>query len=255
MIGWPPPAVEWVVPSASQDNSSQSRQFASIFTTATLQFPSGFSSNDSGLYSCGVEAGGEFFQSRDFNLTENTMPLPVSPLSPCTLSSSSNTVQFRTRVLTRDCDQWNEGTVRGVIESDIAEAFASGIAFMCKECSIDVELSFRQCSSVKPGAAVFSGSIRSTDMAMTKTTFCAIRAWIEFRPLIRLVEGLSLIDPQCMVQTESAGMGGECYDEPLSAAALTQSDVGASLGVLFTVMIILTVGNVILAYLVRRRYE
>ena len=246
VFAWPAPSVDWLTPPSSANTIISESTQSSVHTSTTLQFPiTGFQQSDSGKFYCSViEMDTSFSQEVSLTATVESPATTSPPPSACMVSSA--TVWFQFRVLTSDCSSWSEATQQRIVE-DLRVVFAGGILSQCRYCSVNLTIESVNCSQFTPEASVFRGMTSNDEIARTQATFCAIREWFEFQPLIRVNGRLYPIDPNCTLQVDSPSgrSNKECTSgtvaimSPSSTSGLLAGFISAMALIFISVMVVI----------------
>ena len=244
VIGWPPPSVAW----SSQASSTQVYSHTttaenSAYILATLKFPGGFQEQDSGIYTCVVEINGEIRDSKFVRLVRNnTQDIIVATIPLLVCESVLDPVIFQVRVLTSKCSEWEDDRAQ-LIASSFVYAVKSAIYSLCQDCAIpdDTLAVFGPlCSSFVEGAALFRGTITTTNDNKSSSILCALNRWIQSKPTIFLDQEIHRIDESCPIILESLVTSRECkpiLGNPMLLIA-TSSAAG---GVILIILIVISV--------------
>lgn len=253
VFGWPPPIIEWFVPSASDGSISRTTE-NSVYFSAALEFSEGFQQSDSGLYFCLVHLQSVMLQSKAITLQYTRDLNATKQLQPGSCEVDSTTASFQFRVLTIDCFRWSEVT-KGFILTEMEHVLIGGILFQCQNCSINLTVERPSCSMFKRGASIFRGVISDGNLTVVQATFCALRSWWELQPQVRINEDFWPVDPSCMMSVNSSN-SEECSTEtPIidtgSSIGIVSSSTSVSLVFFLTLSIVINIGMI---FLIRKRY-
>ena len=164
-----------------------------------------FSDLDVGYYTCIVQANDtDAFHSTDvyLNLSTST-PEPVNN-TECKVGSTQTF--FHIRVLNTDCVTW-VGDMKEHISDSFSEEVMNVVVVECSECSIMTDniviSNSPTCSNQVEGAALFRGSITTSEVSLTENIFCALKRWQETEPLIAINNQLYQVDKRCNLESDS----------------------------------------------------
>lgn len=248
VIGWPPPIVEW---HGGREKFSYSTSSTSgRFTSALLNFERGFTSFDTGRYSCIAEANNSESYSASVILVSMTDEETVR-FAPNACSVTSETAYFQIRVFDTDCSAWDEN-FKGQIASDFKIVLVSAILSQCPNC-LDVENALLmyapKCSELLVRAAVFRGEVTTEHVRPTENVYCALNTWQAFGPSALITGKLKRIDRDCTFQLGS--LSSECSGPTDSFLLFV---VAGSSGALVILIVILLLIVISICALWKKRY-
>ena len=245
-----PARIEWlkgaVVLSWSVSNTEQ-------LLRSVLKFENGYTRADAGQYACMFHTdNSSSSRTRVVRLGYTTNRVAEAQVR-CQIDSS--TAYFQIRVLNLPCGAWDREVVT-LAEASLEDVLRSEITSSCDACTLEnttiVITNLTSCSALLDKAIVFKGSIISTDLALTKATFCELDKWQDTGPEILLGSSSSdmyFVDRKCSFKLES-------LEEPecLAGESDSQSLLLFSSGVgLFLFVVLLSAGAGAIGALIKRR--
>jgi hypothetical protein len=168
-LGWPIPNIRWVKNTGCLTSSrmaSYPLKNSSGFVSARLNWLDGFIESDSWNYTCVVQASDTDAISTQVVSLNLRSEFPTS--TPCSVSSEKKL--FQVRVLTTDCQMWEED-LKVHIASDFRSEIVNTIIRVCDDCVIttqDIEMVTPTCSKQVNGAAIFKGTVSTESKFRTR---------------------------------------------------------------------------------------
>ena len=202
--GWPTPTIRWLRDGQLLNGNiySDSTSLASsAIVSSRLRGNRAFSDSDIGNYTCIVQANDtDAFHSTDVYLNLSTS----TPDMRCSVESTQ--IFFHIRVLNTDCVTW-VGDLKEHISDSFSEEMVNVVVEECSECSIMTDniviSNSPTCSNQVEGAALFRGSITTSEVSLTENIFCALKRWQETEPLIAINNQLYQVDKRCNLESDS----------------------------------------------------
>ena len=215
-FGWPIPFVEWLKDGqtlAGRVRSEFIRIANSAFVSARLIWEDGFYPFDAGNYTCIVRdlsTSQIITHSKIISVDSSRTSSSTIVQRSCTLDSL--TAYFQIRVLDTNCLSWEVDSDQQ-IASDISSVVQSSVSSECHHCitaSDTVEIVGLKCSKQVKHAALLRGVIRTEQVNLTESIFCALSRWKQNGPLLLLNGSSHFVDQDCDLVADSIATS-ECF--------------------------------------------
>jgi hypothetical protein len=168
------------------------------YSTAALNFKSGFQSNDAGSYSCSID-GKVTHETTIFTLEVGD---PPRYRPSCTSGPIPDVIQIR--VLGTRCNEWSDRQKQAAL-SEFKQSITGLLALTCGSCSDDLTVTEQLvCSGQAQGAILVKGMLD----ADARGAYCALFNFHHSESTVAIYSRLFFIDQTCRLT--SSLMGPEC---------------------------------------------
>lgn len=210
-IAWPPPTVSWflntntkqvVQPKFSHSSSNEDSGYSSV----DLSFFNGFSSTDSGEYTCRANSNSSNGDEVTITLRGINEEVPGNPFACPDIRSK--TVFFQLQVKDSGCLTWSKDTTERAVD-EVSDVFIGGVLSQCEDCTIlgdSLIVTYGTlCLNSSDGSQtiIFRGEITTENSKTTLAILCGLTAWYLSMPLIKINNELKVVNGECSLELES----------------------------------------------------